>query len=47
MEVYNKNRDRHDKDLSDEVLKDLLELQRINKAEPKKNGPDNKCVISF
>lgn len=36
MEIYCKNRDRHDKDLSDEILKDLLELQRINKAEPKK-----------
>lgn len=36
MEVYNKNRDRYDKDLSDEALKDLLELQWINKAEPKK-----------
>lgn len=36
MEIYHKNKDQHDKGLSDEVLKDLLELQRINKIEPKK-----------
>lgn len=47
MEIYHKNKDQHDKGLSDEVLKDLLELQRINKIEPKKNGPDHRCIISF
>lgn len=36
MEIYHKNKDQHDKGLSDEILKDLLELQRINKIEPKK-----------
>ena len=36
MEIYHKNKDQHDKGLSDEVLKDLLELQRINKIEPPK-----------
>ena len=36
MEIYHKNKDQHDKGLSDEVLKDLLELQRINRSNLKK-----------
>lgn len=46
MEIYHKNKDQHDKGLSDEVLKDLLELQRINKIQLAFTGKSPRTSVS-